>query len=442
MNLLGFIGVLLGVGILIYLTCFRRMNLLLASLIGVLIIIAFNSLPVWETITATYANGIGGWVEDFLVVFTMGALLGQALQSTGSAQAIGESLVNRLGIRHAGLIIHILSLLIVFAGVDFIVACLSIAPISIAIVRKANLPRRFAIACLLGGGCSYVFSLPGASTVNNLLPIDLLGTTTLAAWLPGLLGGIVSMALVLLYQRYLEKKFRRENIGFDLSDEEVERDFGCRDRSQLPPAWIGCTALLMVILSSVLLGGTNIVAPKAAISGGLAVATVFTLALGRKYLREPVQQVLGTGAADGIMGAIVMGAVIGFVAVVQNTQAFMSFAHWTSTIQLPPLLSVVFTIQMMNIILANSPGSMSILMNSFSAQLLAGGVQPAVLHRVAAMSSVSFAAMMPHNPGSLVCFQTYKASYGKSFIDIVFLCIVAPLIGVLAAVALISAGIV
>lgn len=441
MVVLGFIGVLLGVGVLIYLACIRRMNLLLATLVGILVIILFNGLPVWETITATYARGIGGWVEDFLIIFTLGALLGQALQSTGSAQAIGEALIDKLGAKHAGLIIHILSLLVVYAGVDFVVGCLSIAPISIAVVRKANLPRRFAIACLLGGGCSYVFALPGAATVNNLLPIDYFGTTTLAAWLPGLLGSIVSLILVLLYQRYLEKKFRKANKGFDLSDEAVQRDFGCRERSQLPPAWIGCAALLLVILSSLLLGGTNIIAPKAAISGGLAVAILFILVLGRKYLCEPVRRVLETGAVGGIVGAIVMGAVIGFVAVIQATKAFTAFADWATSITLPPLLSIVFTIQMLNIILANTPGSMNVLLSSFSPQLFAMGVQPAVLHRVAAMSSVSFAAMMPHNPSAIVCLQAYKSNYAESFVDIAVICIAVPLLGTLATVLFLSLGI-
>lgn len=441
MNFVGFVGVLLGIGVLIYLTCFRRMNLLLTSLIGTLIIIVLNALPVWETITETYAGGIADWVKDYLILFALGALLGTVLQSTGSAQAIGESLINKLGVKHVGLIIHLVSLLIVYAGIDFLVACLSIAPISIAMVRKANLPRRFAIACLLGGGCSYVFALPGSSAVHNLLPLDFLGTTTLAAWIPGLIGSAVTAGLILLYQRLLEKKLRRDGKGFDVDQEVMEKEFGCREESQLPPPWIGYVALLIVILCSIFVGGTNLLAPKAAICGGLAIASIVTLALGHQYLREPLMRVLETGTVDGIISAILMGGMLGLVAVVQDTQAFLTFANWASTISLPPLLNCVFTIQMMNIVIANSPGSISIFMNSFSQQMLAAGVQPAALHRIVSMSSISFASMMPHNPGSVICLQRYKAPYGECWIDIAAICIAAPLIGTLTAVALIAAGI-
>lgn len=442
MVLLGFIGILLGVALLIYLTCFRRWNALLVSLISVLIVTATNALPLWDTVTSCYAKGIGDWTQDFLILFTLGALLGRILQSSGIAQAIGESLTNFLGVRFVGLTIHILSFLLVYAGVDFMVAILSLAPISIAMVRKANLPRRFAIACMLGGGCGYVFALPGTSSVNNLIPSDFFGTTTLAGWLPGLLGSAVTLCLVLLYQVYLKKSFQKKGKGFELSDEEVERDFGCWGKAQLPPAWPGYLALLIVVLSSVLLGGTGVLPAKLAICGGLTIAILLLLVLGRGYMREPVLQVVETGVGDGILGAVVMGSMLGFVAVIQVTPAFAAFARWAGSLQLPPLLNLVVTILLTNLVIANSPGSLNIVLNSFSEKLIAAGLQPAVIHRVAAMSSISFAGMMPHNPGSLVTMQVYRSSYGESVADIMVVCVLAPLIGTLATVALISAGIV
>lgn len=442
MDVLGFLGVLLGLGILIYLKCFRKLNVLLAAAVSVLIIILFNRLPVWETMTEAFAGSIGSWIEDFIIIFTLGALLGSSLQSTGCAQSIGETLTKKLGVKYVGVIIHFLSFLLVFAGVDAVVALLSIAPISIAMVRQANLPRRFAIACFLGGGCSYAFGLPGSASVNNLIPIDTLGTTTLAAWLPGLLGSLVTVAFVLLYQLYLEKRFRRKGQGFDLTQEEVTRDFGCRDPSTLCPAWVGFASLLIVVLSSVLLGGTNLIAPKAAVSGGLALATIFNLVFGRKYLQGSAMSVLESGAAEGIVCSILTGAMLGYVAVIQRTQSFMSFAAWASGISLPPLLSAAFTIYVMNIILANSPGSLSIYMSNFSGQMLSAGVDPAILHRVVTMSAASFAAQMPHNPSSVVLTNTYKNSYLSSFPDIAVICILGPMVGTLAAIGFAALGIV
>lgn len=443
MNVLGFTGLLIGLVVLIYLKCFKQMNVLLAALISVFIIIVFNGLPIWDTIVNDFAASIGNWIKDFLIVFTLGALLGSSLQSTGSAQAIGEVLTEKLGIKHIGIIIHALSLGLVFAGIDSIVAMLAIAPISIAMVRKANLPRRFAIACYLGGGCSYVFGLPGTSAVNNLMPMDILGTTTLAGWLPGLLGSLVSLILVLIYQKYLENRLRKKSIGFDLSEEEVSRDFGCRDRSELPPVWVGLISLLIVIIASVIIGGLGIITPKAAISAGLIIATAFNLFFGRKYIvKGNILSVLETGATDGVVCSILTGAMLGFVAVVQATQSFTAFSEWACAIKLPPLLSTVFSIQMMNVVLANSPGSIRIFMSSFSSQMLAAGVNPAVLHRVVSMASVSFAAMLPHNPGSVVLTSTYKTPYNQSFADIGAICIAAPLLGTLATVGFASLGII
>lgn len=442
MVILGFLGILAGVALLIYLTCFRHWNVLIVSLFSVVLIILCNRLAFWNTIASTYAKGVGDWTQDFLILFTLGALLGRILQNSGMAQAIGESLTGFLGVRFVGLTIHILSFLLVFAGVDFMVAILSLAPISIAMVRKADLPRRFAIACMLGGGCSYVFAIPGTSSVNNLIPSDFFGTTTLAGWLPGLPGCIVTVILILLYQVGLKKKFRKKHMGFELSDEAVERDFGCREQSQLPPAWIGYAALLIVVASSVLLGGTGLLPAKLAICGGLTAAILLTLLAGRRYLRDPVLKVVEAGVGDGITGTISMGAMLGFVAVVQATPAFTSFVGWAGSISLPPLVSLIFTILLMNLVIANSPGSLNLYLNSFSANLLALGIQSAVIHRVAAMTSVSFAGMMPHNPGSIVTMRAYQTTYGESAADILIICALAPLVGTITTVALISAGLV
>lgn len=411
-------------------------------MVSALIVIILNGLPIWSTTIDVFAKGIGDWIKDFIVVFTLGALLGSSLQSTGCAQAIAQSLTKKLGIKYVGLIIHILSLLMVYAGVDTVVAMLSIAPISIAMVRQANLPRRFAVACFLSGAASYVFGLPGSSAVNNLIPADSLGTSTLAAWLPGLLGSVVSLIYLLVYLSLLEKSLRKKGKGFDLTPEQVERDFGCRDQSQLPPAWVGYVPLLIVTLCSICLGGTGILPPKAAISAGLIVGTAFNLLFGRKFAQASVTKILEAGAGDGIVCSILTGAMLGFVAVIQTTDVFGAFLNWASSINLPPLLSVVFTILMMNLVLANSPGSINIFMSSFSGNMLAAGVQPAILHRVVAMSAAPLAAQMPHNPGSVILTSTYKCSYGEVFRDILVICVGAPLVGTLAAIGFITLGIV
>lgn len=437
MSLFGALGVILGLGTLIYLNSVKHVNVLLASLAGTVVIIIFNGMPLWDTIVDCYAAGVGSWVKDFLIIFALGGLLGASLQKTGCAQAMGEFLVRKLGTKYIGIIIHFISFVLVYAGVDTLVAILSIAPISIAMVRKADLPRRFAVACYIAGGCSYVFAVPGSAAVNNLLPMDFLGTNTVAAWFPGLTGSAAALILILIYQRSLEKKLRRKKIGFDLSEEYVDKNFGCRDGQNLPAAWIGFASLLIVILCSVIIGGCNLLNAKLAICIGLTAAVFITLIFGHKTINGSVLGVLQGGVTDGIICAVLTGAMLGFVNVIQATGSFLAFANWTMSVELPPLLSVVFSILMMNIVMANSPGSLSIFMGSFSGPLIAAGIQPAVIHRIAAMSAASFTSMMPHSPTAVGLSETYKAPYLESVVDIAVICVIAPLIGTLAAVGVI-----
>lgn len=440
MSIFGAFGVILGLGVLIYLNSVKHVNVLLASLAGTIVIIIFNAMPLWDTIMDCYAFGVGSWITDFLIIFVLGGLLGASLQKTGCAQSMGEFLIRKLGTKYVGIIIHFISFILVYAGVDTLVAILSIAPISIAMVRKADLPRRFAAACYMAGGCSYVFAVPGSSAVNNLLPMDFLGTNTVAAWVPGLIGSAVALILILMYQRLLEKRLRKKNIGFDLSEEYVDQNFGCREDQNLPPAWIGFASLLIVILCSVIIGGCNLLNAKFAICIGLAAAVALTLLFGHQTIHGPVLGVIQGGVIDGIICTVLTGAMLGFVNVIQATGSFMAFANWTMSVKLPPLLSIVFSILMMNLVMANSPGSLSIFMSQFSGSLIAAGIQPAIIHRVATMSVASFTSMMPHSPTTVGLTETYKAPYLESIADIVAICVIAPLIGTLAAVGAICLG--
>ena len=64
----------------------------------------------------------------------------------------------------------------------------TVYPIFLATFRKADLPGKYIPACIMSSSCTFALSLlPGGAQLNNIIPVQYLGTTPAAAAGIGLL---------------------------------------------------------------------------------------------------------------------------------------------------------------------------------------------------------------------------------------------------------------
>lgn len=423
MNAIGFVGVLLGLAIMIYLVCFQNWNVLLSTIVASLFVALLNGLNLWTAISDSYLSGAAGWVKSMLIMFTLGAVFGRVIQRTGTAQSLGKAIAKVIGKNNVGLCIHLLSAILVLGGVDPIIAVLTITPISMQMIKEANLPRRYGFACMIGGASSYAMSMPGSPIIHNLMPTFFLGTTTTAAWKLGLAIFAINIALEFAYMHYLRLKFNKAGRGFDLPEDKMD-EFGLvsddrtKTESALPSAASGVVCLLIVILSSIILGGVVGLESLAVVCTALVVACIVNLIWNRKYLRQPVSQVLEEGSIDGIVGCILCAAVLGFVGVVQTTTSYTAFANWTNGLGTSlSYLGIFLSIQLMAATTGNSPGTLNIFLQNFAQGYVSMGINPQVVHRLASASCMGFDCM-PHNPGTITYLRTYRLSYREAYIDV------------------------
>ncbi|MCD8100422.1 MAG: hypothetical protein LUE06_07570 [Oscillospiraceae bacterium] len=423
MSILGMIGVLLGIVLMIYLVCFRNWNVMLATLLASLLIALFNAQNLWTAISEAYLSGAAGWVQDQLILFTLGALFGRVLQRTGAAQAVGTSLSKVIGKKYTGIVIHLLGFLLVYGGIDCIVACLTIAPIATQMCKEANVPRRYGFACMCGGISSYALSMPGSPIVHNLMPTWYLGTTTIAAWKLGLCIFIINILLEYCYIVYLRNKFLKANAGFVPANMVVEKD-----ENGSGSAASGYVCLLIVILSSIILGGIVGLTSLMVVCTALAVSSAINLIWNYKRLKLPIFKILEEGTMDGIVGCLLCAAVLGFVGVVQSTEAFTAFSNWTNGLGTNMgYFGIFLSIQLMAACLGNSPGTLNIFLENFAQNYIAMGMTPEVVHRLASTSCMGFDAM-PHNPGTITFLRTYGLSYREAYIDVFITMCACPVI--------------
>ena len=103
-------------------------------------------------------------MSSVLRILTSGILAG-ALIKTGSAQKIAETIVDKLGERFAVIAIAIATMIICAVGVFIDISVITVAPIALAIGKKAGLSKSGVLLAMIGGGKAGNIVSPNPNTI-------------------------------------------------------------------------------------------------------------------------------------------------------------------------------------------------------------------------------------------------------------------------------------
>ena len=140
------IGALIGLAIAIVLIIKKvhpAYSLILGALIGGLL--GGGGLT---TTVDTMVKGASGMMSSVLRIMTSGILAG-ALIKTGSAQKIAETIINKLGEKRAVAAVSIATMIICAVGVFIDISVITVAPIALAIGKKANISKESLLLAMI-----------------------------------------------------------------------------------------------------------------------------------------------------------------------------------------------------------------------------------------------------------------------------------------------------
>ena len=122
----------------------------------------------------TMVSGAQSMMSSVLRIMTSGILAG-ALIKTGSAEKIAETIVEKLGQKRAILAISIATMVICTVGVFIDISVITVAPIAIAIGRKAGLTNSSILLAMIGGGKAGNILSPNPNTIaaSEAFSVDL-----------------------------------------------------------------------------------------------------------------------------------------------------------------------------------------------------------------------------------------------------------------------------
>ena len=153
----------------------------LIGLVVAIVLIIFNAPPFYGLILGAFlggvlggggldatisamVGGIQGMTRPIFLILASGVLVGAMIKS-GSTEKLAETIVKAFGVRRAFTAIALAATLLCVAGVFVDIALIAVAPIALAVGRKANLNKESVVLAMLGGGKAGNLISPNPSTI-------------------------------------------------------------------------------------------------------------------------------------------------------------------------------------------------------------------------------------------------------------------------------------
>lgn len=135
-----------------------KLNGFIALIIVSILVGLFEGMPLHKVMDSI-SNGIGGQLNDLILILGFGAMLGKVMADSGAAQRISSTLIDNWGIKRVQIIMLVLSFIL---GVTMFyeVAFVLLVPIVFTIVRQTNVNLLFV---------GLTMSI-GLSTTHSFLP--------------------------------------------------------------------------------------------------------------------------------------------------------------------------------------------------------------------------------------------------------------------------------
>ena len=187
----------------------------------------------------------------------------------------------------------------------------------------------------------------------------------------------------------------------------------------------------MCILSNYTLVRAGICSTNNAVSFVLIVVTLYCLVAFGRFLPKKMETVTN-GIQSGLVPVFLVAFVVAFGNVVTHTELYANIVDFALNLDMSPYFSAVLSVNILAGITASGLGGLQIFMASCAQHFVELGVNPGLLHRVAAMSAAGLDSL-PNN-GSIVTSlkimgSDFKESYGVIFVVTVVITIAASSLG-------------
>jgi H+/gluconate symporter-like permease len=470
---MGLLGILVALGLLIFLA-YRGWSVLLLAPAAAVLAAGLAGEPLLAHWTQTFMGSAGRFIVQFFPIFLLGALFGKLMEDSGSVTAIANFMTDRLGPRRAVLAVVLAGALVTYGGVSLFVAFFVLAPMAHALFRSASIPRCLMPAAIALGTSTFTMSaLPGTPAIQNAIPMPFFGTTPFAAPGLGIIASAVMLGFGLWWLARAESKARGKGEGYGAAApaHDAMQDLIVRERATTastfdpaevshghqsdaaPPIALAVLPLAIVITVNLVMslfilprtdasylaeeawGSTSLSAVGGVWSVVTALAAAIVVLIAVNIRRLPaLRDSMDAGVNASALPVLSVASLVGFGSVVAALPAFAMVRDWVLSIEGGPLVSLAVATNVLASLTGSASGGLTIALDALGSTYLRiateRGIDPGLLHRVAVIGAGTLDSL-PHNGAVVTLLAVCDSTHRESYFDIVIVSIVG---GLLAAV--------
>ncbi|MFT5871478.1 MAG: H+/gluconate symporter-like permease [Clostridium sp.] len=458
--MLGLIGIIISLGLLMYLAYRGISVLVLAPILAILaVLFQTGQSHLLATYTEVFMVNFAAYAKTYFPVFLLGAIFGKIMDDSGAAKSIAYAISSKLGKDKAILAVVLSCAILTYGGVSLFVVAFAVYPIGAELFRESQIPKRFLPAAIALGAFTFTMTaLPGTPQIQNAIPMPFFGTNAYAAPIIGIIGSAIMFGGGMFWLTRRSKKAMALGEGYGVHTEEAAKEV---DFSKLPKLSLAITPIILVLVVNYLLGkyvfstmdgaylkdfGTTVSKVQGiwSLIGALVIAVIVSLIIFWKYF-ESAKNTVNKGAIGSLLAIANTASEVGYGNVIKTLGGFAILQAGILAIPGTPLISLAASTSILAGITGSASGGMSIALGilgkTYMAKAQALGINPEVFHRIAAMACGGLDTL-PHNGAVITLLGITGLTHKQSYFDIGMCTVVIPLIAVIVCILFASMGVV
>ncbi|MBR4392889.1 MAG: GntP family permease [Oscillospiraceae bacterium] len=434
------LGIIIGL-IVFILMAYKGFNTIFAAIIGSIIVALFDAQDPFTMLGDAFMTKAAGFLKGYFMIFAFSALFAKVMGDSAAAASIAVK-VSRLARKAKTPLmakflavgcIPLVQLILTWGGVNVFVAVFIVVALARALFKEMDVPWWLYSCSSLGSSTVTIGMLPGSIQIQNVIPTEYFGSTTMAAPVLGIMSAIIALILGYSYIWFRVKQTDKRGEGFLPTGTEIMKE-------KLPeatvenekPLW---SCLLPMIILFVVL---NVLKkpPVVALTCGIVSGYIIYSLIEKKPM--DVKALFAGAIPMAVMPLVTVCCASGFGGVVGAVSGFNSIVASLTNIGVNAF-TIVLIVNICSGICGSASSGENIALQNFSDVFISTGIPGAQLHRLVAMSSIGLDTL-PHCAGIITMLSTTKLTHKQAYVNSFWLSVVLPIVMALFAATLISLG--